>query len=273
MPSPTAISTALKQLLWSLQEASGLAGKLGVLRAKAAGIMRREELGPSAEPVAIPMRELGGRELYIRPATTDLLMAVIDYRGGTHLPPAEVAGRQMERIVELGANAGGALSGLAARYPGARLLGAEPASDNVRVARRNVERMGAQAKIVETAIWDSQTELELIDGESFGFMVREAGPGSPKGSPRIPATTIDALLDEHAPGEPVDFMLMTIEGAERRVLAAGGDWVERVQSIRVELHAPLGYGAEECLAQLRGLGFEAYADPLHFGGWAFGVRR
>ena len=223
MPVLAAMSTALQQLFWSLQAASGLVGKARVFRAKATGILHRGALGPSAEPFAIPMRELGGKDLYIRPATTDLLMAVIDYRGGTHLPPAEVASESMNLIVELGANAGGALSGLAERYPDARLLGAEPSADNARVARQNVERLGGRAEIVETAIWDSQCELELIDGESFGFMVREAAPDSKAGTPRIPATTRRAPLRACSPGEVIDFMLMTIEGAERRVLQAGGD--------------------------------------------------
>lgn len=270
------IRNALVQLWWTLSSARGLAGWLAVIRLKALGIARRSERGgKNAEPVGVPMRELGGSELWVRPATTDMIMATLDYRHGLHLPPAEASGRPMKRIVELGVNAGGALAGLAYRYPEAKLLGAEPDARNVALAERNVAAFGPRARIVQAAIWDADTDLAIQGSDAFGLTVTSLGKdgAAPAGASVVGAMTIDSLLAAHAPGDDIDFMLMTIEGAEPRVLGAGGDWVRRVRSIRVELHEPIGYLAEDCLAQLRGLGFEARAIPELQGGWALGVRR
>ena len=271
----TAITNALLHLWWTLFAAHGIRGVLAVLRLKSVGVLRREERGgKDAEPVAVPMDELGGRDLFVRPATTDMLMAVMDYRAGLNLPPPEVANRPMKRIVELGVNAGGALASLGHRYPEARLLGAEPDPRNVALARRNVASFGERAEIVQAAIWDRDTELVISGEEAFGLTVAEREPGAaiPDGASLVPALSIDSLLSAHAPDEEIDFMLLTIEGAEPRVLAAGGDWPSRVRSIRVELHQPLGYLADDCLAQLRVLGFRAHAQPDLFGGWVLGVR-
>ena len=272
----TRIRNALEQLWWTLSAARGPLGWLAVVRLKVTGIIgRKTRGGKGAKPMAVPMRELDGRALYVRPGTTDMIMAVLDYRHGLHLPPAEVAAGQMGRIVELGVNAGGALAGLGARYPEARLLGAEPDSRNVALAERNLASFGTRARIVQTAIWDSDGDLAIEGTDAFGLTVREVDSEheKPAGAEIVPALTIDSLLAAHAPREEIDFMLMTIEGAEPRVLGAGGAWVQRVRSIRVELHEPMGYLADDCLAQLRALGFEARAMPDLQGGWALGVRR
>lgn len=269
------VRDALVQLWWTFAAAQGSKGWFAVVGLKATGILKRAERGgKGAEPVGVPMRELGGRELWVRPATTDMIMAVLDYRHGLHLPPDEVAGAPMRRIVELGVNAGGALAGLGERYPDAQLLGAEPDARNVALATRNVSAFGARAKIVQTAIWDHDCDLAIEGDQAFGLTVRplKAGEELPSGADVVPALSVDSLLEAHAPGEEVDFMLMTIEGTEPRVLGAGGDWVRRVRSIRVELHEPMDYRAEDCLAQLRALGFEARAIPDLQGGWALGVR-
>lgn len=252
---------------------SGSSGAWSVLRLKldsALGAAR----GPDAPARAVAMRELDGADLLCRPGTTDLLMAVMDYRGGLHLPPAGATIRPDGLIVELGANVGGALSSLGTRYPEARLVGAEPDPRNAALARRNLGRFGARASVVETAIWDRDTTLALRGHQSFGMEVFEIDdPSEAGGAPTVQAMTIDSLLDRVAPGDEIDYLLMTIEHAEPRVLAGGGEWVRRCRSIRVELHAPISYDAEACMAQLRSLGFEASADPHFFGGWAFGVRR
>ena len=273
----TRTRNALEQLWWTLSAVRGPMGWLAVVRLKVTGIIgRKTRGGKGAEPMAVPMRELDGRALYVRPATTDMIMAVLDYRHGLHLPPSEVASAPMGRIVELGVNAGGALAGLGARYPEARLLGAEPDPRNVALAERNVADFGTRARIVQTAIWDSDGDLAIEGTDAFGLTVREVDSEQEEhaaGAEIVPALTIDSLLAAHAPGEEVDFMLMTIEGAEPRVLGAGGDWVQRVRSIRVELHEPMGYLADDCLSQLRALGFESRAIPELQGGWALGVRR
>jgi hypothetical protein len=69
----------------------------------------------------------------------------------------------------------------------------------------------------------------------------------------VPAVSLNTLLDD-----PVDYLKVDIEGAEREVLRQNTGWAERVRCIKVEVHAP--YTAEECAHDLTQLGFLATID-------------
>ncbi len=222
------------------------------------------------------MRELGGDRLWVRPGSSDLRNACYYYRDDLELPPPEVAAEPLKAIVELGTNMGAALTALAARYPEARVLGVEPDAANAAVARRNLERFGARATFVEAGVWDADAEL-VVDTTSphgsHGFSVRAREAGDPPELESVPARSIASLLDEHFPGEVVDYMHVSIEGTEPRVFAAGAAaWAPRVRSLRVEAHPYLGYTAADCVAQFEALGFRSWPEPLFPDKWVFAVR-
>src|SRR3954453_5391221 len=109
--------------------------------------------------LAIPMRELGGEDLWVRPGASGLRHACYYYRDSLHLPPPEVAGSELRAILELGTNMGAALTALAIRYPGATVVGVEPDPGNATVARRNLERFGGRARLVEARAWGADAAL------------------------------------------------------------------------------------------------------------------
>ncbi len=223
------------------------------------------------------MKALGGRELYVRPGTSDLRNAGYYYRGDLFLPPPEVAGGDLQRIVELGSNMGAALTALAVRYPNATLVGVEPDPGNAALAARNVAAFGDRCKVVEAGIWDADADL-VVDRDTrygeHGFTVRPRNDEDPPGLPGIRALSIDSVLGQHLPGdEQVDYMHMTIEGTEPRVLAGGGGWPGRVRSLRVEAHPELDYPAAACIADLEALGYRAWPDSRLPEKWIYAVRR
>ena len=212
-------------------------------------------------PVSIPMKALGDQPLWVRPATTDLLMAVLDYRLGVHLPPPEIREGDLERILELGANAGGALAGLAARYPKAQILAVEPDPATAAVARRNAASFGDRCTVVTAAVWDRPATLTVDGTGATGHVVRPIEDSDGPEAPRIEARTVDDLLAEHMPEGEIDFLLITIEGTEERILSAGGEWAQRVRSVRAEFQPQLGHTPRMMADWLEGLGFEARAAP------------
>ncbi len=234
--------------------------------------------GDSADPadaVPIGMRACGGEPLYIRPGSSDLVNAVAYYRVGSERPPPGIDAPKV--IVELGCNCGVSLTALAVSYPNARLVGVEPDGSNVATARRNLERFGDRASVVQGAMWDRNAKL-VVDRSSpvgeHGFSVREAAPEDQTGMEAMDGITIDELLRDQLPaGETIDYLHVSIEGSEPRVLAAGGDWVDRVRSMKVELHPYFGYTAAECVPQLEELGFRAYEGERPPHTWVFGFRR
>jgi FkbM family methyltransferase len=228
---------------------------------------------PSLEgPVTLSVKELGGRGFTVRPRTTDADMAIYDFVYGCHLPPAELAGEDLRQILELGANAGAAVASLAMRYPDARVVGVEPDPENAGIARQNTALFADRCELVEAAIWDSDTELTIFGDEAHGLTVRERRAGDPAELPRIRALSVETILREHMPDGPIDFVQMTIEGTEPRVLSGRPPWVERVRSIRMEFHPHRGFPIDDALALLGDLGFNA-RPALDFGLFVVGVRR
>lgn len=211
--------------------------------------------------IAVPMKDLGGRRLYIRPATSDLQDATEFYKLGLHLPVPEAGIESPRQMVELGCNIGVALTSLAAHFPSASLLGIEPDAENAAMARRNTAQFGDRCKIVESAIWDEPAELVLGHSPGMGengVSVRPREESDPAGLPSIAALDLDSLLAAHMPEGEIDHMLVNIEGTEPRFFAKGGDWVSRVRSLKVESQPQVGYYAADCIAQLEGFGFRAW---------------
>jgi FkbM family methyltransferase len=271
--SPSKAVAYARSLAAQLAVAKGPSGKLAVLRVIAAG--RRG--ATDRAPVGVAMKALGGRELYVRPGTSDLRNAAYYYDLELFLPAPELAGEELRCIVELGSNMGAALTALAIRYPTAALLGVEPDPGNAALAARNVAPFGDRSRVVEAGIWDTDADL-VVDRDTrygeHGFSVRPRTGSDPAGLAGIRARSIDSVLAEHLPGgEQVDYLHLTIEGTEPRVLAAGGAWPARVRSLRVEAHPELGYPPAACVADLEELGYRAWPDSELPQKWVFAVRR
>ena len=187
------------------------------------------------------------------------------------MPPPPVEGEDLQVICELGANVGASAVALAATYPNAFVLGAEPDPDNAELARRNVAGFGDRCKIVEVALWNEPGFLTLEGPATDALVARPAVDATAGGPVRVEAITLDQLLDRHLPDREIDYMHVCIEGAEPRVLGAGGAWPSRVRSLRVELYPH--FGGEECVAALERLGYRAWFEPEpNSCGYAFGVR-
>ena len=78
-------------------------------------------------------------------------------------------------IVDCGANIGLSALYFASRLPKAKIIGIEPARDNVELARKNTGQNPSVA-IIEAAVHDVAAALEIVDpgAEKFAYRVREA---------------------------------------------------------------------------------------------------
>jgi FkbM family methyltransferase len=237
---------------------------------------RQGELAHPQASAAVPVnvKALDGQPLYIRPRSSDIDMIWDTFVAGWYLPPEEVGARPLRRIVEFGTNIGTGLTGLAIRYPDARLLGVEPDPQNAELARHNLARFGDRVQLVESAIWDTDAELVVERRRrEWGLVVRPREPGDPTDWPTVPARSVGSVLSEFDPGEPIDFLFMDIEGTELRVLeAADTSWADRVQSIRVECETEYASDPERCARALSAMGFQVRIEPVSWASFVFGVR-
>lgn len=213
-----------------------------------------DEPGPSTVPLRI--RRLGGRLLHLRPRTADLQMLDLSFLTERHLPPPELGG-DPRTIVELGTNVATTLCDLAHRYPGARVLGVEPDPGNAAVARRNLAEFGDRAQLVEAAAWDTEADLTVErQRREWGLVVRPRRPGDPDRWPRVRGRPVDTLLRDFAGDDPIDLLLMEVEGGELRLLGAAGDWAPRVRSAIVTVEEEHHGDVPATEGALRALGFK-----------------
>jgi hypothetical protein len=253
-----------------VQRASDLPSRLRMARLVGDAVLLRETVSRTPADTAVPVRvrEFGDEVVWLRPRSRDRKsLEYVEER--YHLPPAGLTG-PVDHIAVFGSYIGLPLLDLATRYPGARVLGAEPDADNVAVSRRNTAHLGDRCEIAEVAVWHCDEELE-IGWERDGWGV-DLSADSYNGLWEGSAVTMDAvdagaLLERFSGGEPVDYVFVNVEGAWYEMLKHG-DWTRNVRSIKVEVQSHF----DEAVPLLEALGFRARLRRLIWGGYAEGVR-
>jgi FkbM family methyltransferase len=225
--------------------------------ARLCGMTRQETMrlfapGHTAD-VKIPA--LGAPSIRIRPATSDLQVVDWVFTRSYHLPPLDMASPRI--IVDLGANIGLTMAHYAALFPDARIIGLELDEANVQLCRRNIAPWSDRCTVIQGAAWIEDAEVQYVreGAETYAYRVEAAASNH---STSVPAMSLDTLLAVTLPDDTeVDFMKLNVEGAERELFRAGGEWPSRVRTLRVETHPP--YTPTDCVADLIRLGFSAKA--------------
>ena len=165
------------------------------------------------------------------------------------------------RIIDGGANIGLASLYFKRLYPAARITAFEADPAIHAVLADNLCRNGAgDVEAVQAALWTSPSEIDFrCEGADAGSVAEV--PGAPAGPVRrVPAVRLREVLDK----EPVDFLKLDIEGAERAVLADCGASLRQVRALCLELHEfdPAARSTPEVLTLLEDAGFTYALDEL-----------
>jgi FkbM family methyltransferase len=149
-------------------------------------------------------------------------------------------------IVDAGANIGLASIYFANKCPGAKILAIEPEISNFELLKENV-RPYPQVIPIHAALWNKSEEVLLTDPGlgKWGFMTEhrtEIGNQSRVARHPVMAVTINDLLDNYGL-KSIDILKIDIEGSEREVFGDSASWIERVDSIIIELHERLKIGS------------------------------
>lgn len=254
----------------SIGRVSGLRSKALMTRLVAGEAFRAVPNQPTAD-TAVPFRvkTMDGRAVWLRLRSHDRSALEFLYQGH-HLPPAELTGR-VERIAVFGANIGLLLGDLAARYPGAHLLGVEPDQDNAALARRNLAHLGERCTLLEAPVWHRDESLTLSWGhDAWGLILADLPHQNGGGAATLQVDAIDAgrLLGEFSNQAPIDYLLVNIETAWYEMLKHG-EWTRNVRCIKIEIQDHY----DEAVPLLEALGYRAQLQRLGWGAFAIGIRR
>ena len=198
-----------------------------------------------------------GREVELRPGTTDDQIFHEAFVKQFHLPPEQIS---PATVLDLGCNIGLTVAHFEALWPDADIIGVDLDADNCVVARRNCRR----ARILNVAVSAISGTQTYSGEEAWSFRL------DPSGDRAVEARTLDELTDLF--GGSADFVKMDIEGAEWEVVQAPGEWPERVGSLLIEIHGTEGRrqeGIDEMMGYLRDKGFTCRKHEAHWSAvWA-----
>jgi FkbM family methyltransferase len=212
--------------------------------------------------MAVRVRALGGRWVWLRPGTTDVSVLIDTFVGGYHRPPETIELPNVPVIWDLGANIGMTAAHFAQLFPTARVLGVELDADNVALARTNTKPWSPRCELLHAGVWVEDGTITYQRGAQgeWGYRIAATLASELEPDASAPAVSLNALLRSEPSGR-VDYLKMDIEGSEERVLSEHTEWAASVGAIKVEVHAP--YSIDRCVRDLRELGFAATVDSRH----------
>ena len=144
-----------------------------------------------------------------------------------------------EIIVDAGANIGLASIYFANKYPQAKIIAIEPEQSNFELLKENAAPY-ANIIPVQAAVWHKNEEVNLIDPGlgKWGFMTEAMHTlecHSGEACHTVMGMTIDKIVQDYDL-ERINILKVDIEGAEKEVFSDASSWLEKVDSIVIELH-------------------------------------
>lgn len=157
--------------------------------------------------------------------------------------------REPEVIIDAGANIGLAAIFFANMFENAKIVCIEPESSNFEILCKNTEPYD-NIYPLKAALWNKNEDISLVDpglGE-WGFMTGNAEEylsRIPNEFEKVKGVTLDKVLDRYNL-KKVDILKIDIEGSEKEVFSDCSLWLDKVDSIIIELHERLKPGANRC---------------------------
>jgi FkbM family methyltransferase len=178
-------------------------------------------------------------EFYLRDKTMDLgtykqIFIDKEYDFIANVPP--------KTIIDAGANIGLSSIYFANKFPNAKIIAIEPEIENFEILERNVSKYPNIIPLC-AALWGTVGQIDLWDTGlgTNAYMTIQSDSHSLIKTPKldllnhINTITIKNILEDYDL-ERVSLLKMDIEGAEKEVFDNSRDWIQKIDSIIIELH-------------------------------------
>ncbi|MDR2580373.1 MAG: FkbM family methyltransferase [Fibromonadaceae bacterium] len=158
--------------------------------------------------------------------------------------------KEPEVIIDAGANIGLASVFFANKYPNAKIIAIEPEKSNFEMLKKNTA-LYSNIYAVKAALWNSIGELDLFGGyDNWGFRL-----GMDRKEDRIikqhltKTITIEKIIEDFNI-DRIDILKIDIEGSEKEVFDNSSAWIDKVNSIVVELHESIRKGCNKAFRKI-----------------------
>jgi FkbM family methyltransferase len=201
----------------------------------------KRKLGSSNDLIKVEMKEIKS-PFYLRLQTSDIptfdqIFIHKEYDFDTKKSP--------NVIIDAGANIGLAAIYFTNKYPDAKIIALEPEKSNFELLKKNVSPY-SKVIPVQAALWNKNEEINLVDPGlgKWGFMTETKNSQEDSEDNvchTVEAMTVDKLIQSYNL-EKIDILKIDIEGAEKEVFSDPSSWIEKVDSIIIELHERMKAG-------------------------------
>jgi FkbM family methyltransferase len=142
-------------------------------------------------------------------------------------------------IIDAGANIGLASVYFANQFPNARIVAIEPEEENFEILVKNVAPY-PNVQPIFGALWSEGAMVEVVDHGlgNWGFMIETPSDdrkSSESNNQSVQGITIDTILERYGIAE-ISILKVDIEGAELEVFQKSSSWIDKVDSLIIELH-------------------------------------
>jgi FkbM family methyltransferase len=166
--------------------------------------------------------------------------------------------RNPEFIIDAGANIGLASVYFANQFPNARILAIEPEKENFEILVKNTEPY-PNIEPIFGALWGERAEVEVVDRGlgNWGFMIEAPSDGQRLPRPsqqKVQGMTVDMILERYGIRQ-INILKLDIEGAELEVFRNSSSWIDKVDSLIIELHEHMKPGCNRSFYSATG-GFD-----------------
>ncbi len=211
------------------------------------------------------MRVKGLRKpVYIRLGTSDLHVFQEIFLDSEYEAVRCQAVGDARTIVDLGSNIGISIRYWRMLFPDATIVAVEPDNANMAVCRRNALAAGGpETKLIQACVAGTRRKVSLDrNNAAWAFKIQDtpAPSDTPGTADQIDALTMVEVLAQAGVTGPIDLLKCDIEGAEAEVFADCAEWIRRVRTLIIELHAP--YTRDRLLSDLRRGGFTGKVSSL-----------
>ena len=148
-------------------------------------------------------------------------------------------------IIDAGANIGLAAIYFANKYPKSKIISIEPEASNYYLLKQNVAPY-TNIIPIHAALWHQNKEIDLVNiGQAkWGFITEDKQHSKSHTQDNyhtVQAITIDKIIEQYHLNQ-IDILKIDIEGAEKEVFSNTVEWIEKVNSIVIELHNDMKSG-------------------------------
>jgi FkbM family methyltransferase len=146
--------------------------------------------------------------------------------------------KNMDRIIDCGANIGCSAFYFLSKYPDAELIAIEPDQGNFRLLQKNLEPFGERARALQAAVWSGDQRLRVDrdhfgDGKEWSYQVRACRDDE---QADVTALSLETVLNQFNWAH-VDLLKIDIERAELELFTSGyKPWLSRTRNLAIELH-------------------------------------